>query len=166
MSSTIMIDENILLTIGPRRPHSSYANVHPGMVFMPTSPRICKIEHSELFSGISPKYGETECAICLIDFSENCRVYQTDCDHVFHIECLFTWYGDCPTCKNKILYDRESDIDIYSDDEMPPLVPANEELPMDFGAFNGYFILDEPSASHATERGKNGRLYILQNRQR
>eukprot|EP00753_Platysulcus_tardus_P019292 PLAT7091.5.p2 GENE.PLAT7091.5~~PLAT7091.5.p2 ORF type:complete len:159 (+),score=47.69 PLAT7091.5:249-725(+) len=42
------------------------------------------------------------CSICLDDFAAGVRVYALPCSHVFHEDCLDTWFrehSDCPLCK-------------------------------------------------------------------
>ena len=63
----------------------------------------------------SIKYSEIKdkdnnsCSICLVDFEDDSQVGTTNCDHIFHKECITEWSRykkDCPVCredlKNKI----------------------------------------------------------------
>ena len=45
------------------------------------------------------------CAICLCDFEDNRAIYITKCNHVYHVECIETWFKKkytCPLCKTPI----------------------------------------------------------------
>ena len=48
---------------------------------------------------------ETEelCAICLSPLKEDTDIYQLECNHTFHTDCIMTWFrksnnGTCPCC--------------------------------------------------------------------
>ena len=64
------------------------------------------IQHKseELFSKLKDKKENKEaCSICLLKF-DNDEV-ELECDHYFHITCLFNWYrrnNTCPICRKKI----------------------------------------------------------------
>lgn len=45
------------------------------------------------------------CAICLSGFEANRAIYITKCNHVYHSECIKTWFKKkytCPLCKTYI----------------------------------------------------------------
>ncbi len=45
------------------------------------------------------------CSICMFDFEQVENLYETQCKHTFHIECLSTWVRinkTCPLCRNSI----------------------------------------------------------------
>lgn len=46
-----------------------------------------------------------ECVICLEEIPNHIKIYDLDCKHVFHIECIEQWknYGTtCPLCRADI----------------------------------------------------------------
>lgn len=40
------------------------------------------------------------CTICLNSFSETNLPYQTECNHLYHVDCINTWLNQC-TKSNK-----------------------------------------------------------------
>ena len=47
------------------------------------------------------------CAVCAADITEGQDRYELPCKHVFHTECVMTWFrscheahGSCPTCRH------------------------------------------------------------------
>ena len=46
----------------------------------------------------------TECTICLLDYKEETKT-ETECNHIFHQECLDTWLQTnytCPLCRTEL----------------------------------------------------------------
>lgn len=46
-----------------------------------------------------------DCSICISDFADDSMVSITNCNHVFHTDCIKEWYKyktDCPICREKI----------------------------------------------------------------
>jgi hypothetical protein len=57
----------------------------------------------ELYSSL--KKTETVCSICLDDFKLNHEIGTTECEHIYHKDCLNTWYdrnSSCPMCRKYI----------------------------------------------------------------
>lgn len=53
----------------------------------------------------------TECAICLVDFEKTDMVSVTNCNHVFHNECIQEWSHykhDCPVCREELEEDKST----------------------------------------------------------
>ncbi|CAI6339496.1 unnamed protein product [Periconia digitata] len=52
-------------------------------------------------------YSVNLCVICLDDFTDDSQVRALDCHHVFHQECLDTWFARwneyCPLCHKPII---------------------------------------------------------------
>lgn len=47
----------------------------------------------------------TKCTICLTDFEDECNVSLTECNHLFHTECVKEWSRykkDCPVCRKEL----------------------------------------------------------------
>jgi hypothetical protein len=50
----------------------------------------------------------SNCSICLEHFCENSMIVKLQCDHIFHVNCLKTWFENvihelkCPNCFTKI----------------------------------------------------------------
>ena len=47
-----------------------------------------------------------DCSICLKDINNNDK-FITDCNHIFHIECINKWYKishRCPLCRHSKFY--------------------------------------------------------------
>jgi hypothetical protein len=44
------------------------------------------------------KFDQTECRICLLDFSENKNIFDLKCGHLFHFDCLHQWLETVPKC--------------------------------------------------------------------
>ena len=47
----------------------------------------------------------TRCMICLVEFENDDIIYNLDCKHPFHYDCLEKWYrrsSHCPLCKKQI----------------------------------------------------------------
>ena len=54
---------------------------------------------------------KTECNICFEEDYDNSLI-QTSCSHIFHKECLNTWFekkGNCPICRSEFLIKKTSD---------------------------------------------------------
>lgn len=48
---------------------------------------------------------DKQCVICLADFNKSEEVLKTPCNHLYHTECLKTWFKEnnsCPTCRKSI----------------------------------------------------------------
>lgn len=48
---------------------------------------------------------DTDCAICMQSIKKNKSVYQIECNHKFHKQCLSTWLKEkfeCPVCRHEI----------------------------------------------------------------
>jgi len=48
---------------------------------------------------------DNSCSICLVDFELNSEIGITNCDHVFHKECITEWSRykkDCPVCREEL----------------------------------------------------------------
>ncbi|CAK7355508.1 unnamed protein product [Dovyalis caffra] len=60
--------------------------------------------------GATPKFGSTECAICLGEFVEGDEVrVLPQCAHGFHVVCIDTWLGShssCPSCRQILVVAR------------------------------------------------------------
>ncbi|KRX00573.1 hypothetical protein PPERSA_12792 [Pseudocohnilembus persalinus] len=59
--------------------------------------------YSEILENVPELSDQTECIVCLLNFSpeEQCRL--TVCFHIFHKQCLDTWVkknGNCPFCRH------------------------------------------------------------------
>jgi hypothetical protein len=47
------------------------------------------------------------CTICFDKFEKNVIVLKTNCDHIFHIDCIYKWNkqkNSCPICRNKLTF--------------------------------------------------------------
>ena len=63
----------------------------------------------------SPKEEEvwgTDCAVCLSEFENSEQVRELPCDHIFHDDCINSWFlkaktAACPLCRN-LLHSGES----------------------------------------------------------
>lgn len=52
-----------------------------------------------------------DCSICLKDINDNNK-FITDCNHIFHIECINKWYKishRCPLCRHNKFHINISD---------------------------------------------------------
>lgn len=60
----------------------------------------------------------TECLICLGDFVEGEKVrVLPKCNHGFHVRCIDTWLlsrSSCPTCRQSLLLEQPSPMDVAS----------------------------------------------------
>lgn len=47
---------------------------------------------------------ENNCAICLSELNENDNIYDLNCNHKFHTNCIVDWFrsssGNCPLCND------------------------------------------------------------------
>ena len=53
---------------------------------------------------------ESECRICLESFSDSDEINKTDCQHIFHHECLKAWlqrHNTCPLCRQQLEEQQE-----------------------------------------------------------
>ena len=58
--------------------------------------------------GSAPKEEEvwaSDCAVCLSEFEKSEKVRELPCDHIFHDECIHSWFmkartAACPLCRN------------------------------------------------------------------
>ena len=57
------------------------------------------------------KANQDSCCVCVDDFSPDCMVRETPCNHLFHDECLMKWVetkikagdaADCPFCRTEL----------------------------------------------------------------
>ena len=58
--------------------------------------KYCNIDSSKL---------DTSCSICLVDFEDESNISLTDCDHIFHMDCITEWSRykkDCPVCRKDL----------------------------------------------------------------
>ncbi|XP_019435505.1 PREDICTED: RING-H2 finger protein ATL66-like [Lupinus angustifolius] len=57
-------------------------------------------------SMVGEGFEKKECCICLSDFQDNEKLkWLTECQHVFHSECLDMWLGahpSCPLCRSSL----------------------------------------------------------------
>jgi len=68
---------------------------------------ICVYKNYEVYSKIKNPLidiASKECPICYEGFLANSRIYITDCDHLFHLDCIEEWkrhneIGSCPICR-------------------------------------------------------------------
>ena len=57
---------------------------------------------------VSDEDDRAQCAICLDNFWEGdevCSSPNTDCNHVFHYDCMYQWllkHDECPYCRKNI----------------------------------------------------------------
>lgn len=60
------------------------------------------------YSDPSDEKGESECAICLTEFTKDELLRELpNCRHVFHMECVDMWFGShssCPLCRVVVEY--------------------------------------------------------------
>ena len=57
---------------------------------------------SSLFEG---EAGEEKCCICCVEFEEGEAVFETECRHLHHHECLQKWLRVkriCPLCRQEV----------------------------------------------------------------
>jgi len=48
---------------------------------------------------------QTQCMVCLEDFTDEQEVRRLPCSHLFHSECIDEWLRrctDCPICKTNV----------------------------------------------------------------
>lgn len=84
--------------------------------------------------GSSPKEEEvwaTDCAVCLSEFEKSEPVRELPCDHIFHDECIQSWFAKaktaaCPLCRN-LLHSGLSEEQIGANTST--LSPTNAEVP-------------------------------------
>ncbi|XP_043699417.1 RING-H2 finger protein ATL74-like [Telopea speciosissima] len=73
------------------------------MVALPTS------TYATTSGGGSPT-STSNCAICLVDFSDGDRIrVLPKCNHRFHVACIDTWllsHSSCPTCRHQLKYNN------------------------------------------------------------
>lgn len=51
------------------------------------------------------KDSDQQCVICLSDFNKEEEAVKTSCNHLYHKECLRTWFKEnnsCPTCRKTV----------------------------------------------------------------
>lgn len=56
---------------------------------------------------------QVQCSICFVEFDTDETVAETDCEHMFHMKCLFQWLMvnfSCPVCGDNLM-DDEPDTD-------------------------------------------------------
>lgn len=83
-------------------------------------------------------WGETECAICRIDFKEEDKIRKLGCGHKFHGNCINMWLNarpiqeqrTCPTCLTEVT----NDDDINHDTNMDTNDVLKQDDPIFFGA--------------------------------
>ena len=62
------------------------------------------VEHGETLDEEINEDDRAQCAICLDNFWEGdevCSSPNTDCNHVFHYDCIYQWllkHDECPYC--------------------------------------------------------------------
>ena len=69
----------------------------------PTTPRARVLDTSCVVE--MPVVEEDTCAICLDEFTEDDPGMETECGHVFHIQCLMQWRSrsdECPMCFQRV----------------------------------------------------------------
>ena len=64
--------------------------------------------HLQKYGAIKGENKQISCSICLEEFEETTSVRQTQCNHLFHDQCLIRWIKlkieqpECPYCKQLI----------------------------------------------------------------
>jgi len=86
-------------------------------------------------------WGETECAICRIDFEETDDLRKLDCGHKFHQKCMYSWLNSrmrqeqrtCPTCSQQVTPEEEM---LYESGTVKKDILEQDEydVPLFFGA--------------------------------
>jgi len=90
--------------------YENYSNLED--VKVPLKEEVAKSLHVSKYSNIDPKYRDDrniQCSICLSEYDNEDAVYQLNCDHIYHTDCINQWFksnSKCPVCK----YDN-NDID-------------------------------------------------------
>jgi len=69
--------------------------------------KISKIKHNKKIDKLDQQKlnEDTDCAICMQTIKKNKSVYQIECNHKFHKQCLSEWLKEkfeCPVCRHKI----------------------------------------------------------------
>ena len=57
------------------------------------------------YSTIVNKNYDSSCSICLVEFEDDSDIGITNCDHIFHKECITEWSRykkDCPVCREEL----------------------------------------------------------------
>jgi len=57
------------------------------------------------YSNLDFKNFETQCSICLVNYENGDNVSLTNCNHLFHNECLVEWTHykkECPICRKNL----------------------------------------------------------------
>lgn len=52
------------------------------------------------------KYFDKECVICLDVFKKDEKISKLDCNHIYHTECIKSWFTNnlsCPMCRRIII---------------------------------------------------------------
>lgn len=67
---------------------------------------------------------DVDCAVCLCKMKEREEIRVLKCEHVFHRDCLDTWWvgfnrATCPLCRDSVMPFGSSFIQSGDDDEIP-----------------------------------------------
>ena len=57
------------------------------------------------YSNFVNKNCDSSCSICLVEFEDDSDIGITNCDHIFHKECITEWSRykkDCPVCREEL----------------------------------------------------------------
>ena len=81
--------------------------------------RILKLYDKQLkkmiYSKSQFKDAFTSCVICFDEFHSNTEIRETECNHLFHPQCLLGWIKqkmptpDCPTCRMEFKLKRQTE---------------------------------------------------------
>ena len=101
-----------------------------------------------------------ECTICLNGYKLNETKKTTDCNHIFHEECLEKWLttnNSCPLCRTELKAKQENRInDIDNTDDIdetggdPILARGVFGILREYNAIDNYLTSREPIATNTT----------------
>ena len=83
-------------------------------------------DHEEMKKGLEPEeisklklftYNEQKCkgeedvcSVCLVPVIKGDKLYELDCAHMFHVDCIMPWFKkstQCPNCRRELRQDQE-----------------------------------------------------------